>query len=275
MAYESAGFAELCTDGIFQDQATGDAVRIRRLSITKGDDGGGTQVIMYVSGASASGNTITIGGNAATIVSESETQIIFTTPAGAIGTEDVRITTAGALTDTLTDGWEYQDLASKPILTLIEEEIQTIIEGLDTVDGYNYSWNTVNIRDEAHNTFPSALVELVEEINIDPNNGSHSRAYLNRAEFRITAKGQISAEPDFSNGETPWNQIRFVHNKLLDDLKKAFGTNYSLNDSAHSILYNRSERNRQASGDIFRDANLVTFWTVQYMQDRQTPRQPV
>ena len=101
MPYESAGFAEICTDGIFQDQITGGPVRIRSISPIRGTIGGGTLVVMIIDDASASGNSITVDGNAATVISESESEIQFITPAGSEGAVSVAVLTADSRTDSI------------------------------------------------------------------------------------------------------------------------------------------------------------------------------
>ena len=56
---------------------------------------------MTITGTNLAGATaVDFGGNAATIVSDSATQIVVTDPAGTAGTVDVTVTTAGGTSAT-------------------------------------------------------------------------------------------------------------------------------------------------------------------------------
>jgi len=71
-------------------------------------------------------------------------------------------------------------MAGTPILTQIETNMQTLIEGMTVAGGYNYNWGTVNQRDYAKCKFPSAVIDLEpEELNMDEAGGMQADAYLN------------------------------------------------------------------------------------------------
>ena len=160
-------------------------------------------------------------------------------------------------------------MAGLPILSQIETALKSIIEALAPPD-YNYDWGTVNEPDMAHQSFPSALVELEpEETSLDDPNGAFAGAYYNEAMFRITVRGELSSEENVPNFA-----INDILNRALDDLKQAFGINYHLNDTANTIMYRRSVRITEQAGDRFIPKRLETFWSVRYAQDRQNPTQP-
>lgn len=160
-----------------------------------------------------------------------------------------------------------------PILTNAEAAMASMIVGMTTDGGYNYDWETVNHEDFAKSqdynayAFPRAMIYLEpEERNTDDPDGAWAGAYHNEAMFRIRVVGRLDeeyAEPLF--------EINKVLNKGLDDLKKLFGTNYSLNGTIETIMYRSSNRVRQENGDIMIPKVLDTFWMVRYSQDRTNP----
>jgi hypothetical protein len=157
-----------------------------------------------------------------------------------------------------------------PILTQIETNTAALIAAMTTAGGYNYNWETVNEEDLAKGEFPRACIYLEpEETNIDDANGISGNAYTNEAFFRIRVAGRLAEEKS-----TPMFEINKILNKALDDLKKLFGTNYSLGGVCDWIWYKSSTRLPMKSGDIFIPKELDTFWLVRYTQDRQNPTQP-
>jgi hypothetical protein len=156
-----------------------------------------------------------------------------------------------------------------PILTNIESNIKSLIESILSKNGYHYDWSSVNEEDLAKAIFPCAMVYLdPEETNLDNEQagGAHAGTYLNRVNFRIHVVGKLDLETKNPNFEA-----NAVLTKALDDLKKLFGINYSINDYADSFMYVRSERIRKQNGDIFIPCELDTFWVCQYMQLRNSP----
>jgi len=151
------------------------------------------------------------------------------------------------------------------ILTTIESEMKTLIEGMTTTS-YNYNWGTVNNPDMARQTFPSAEIMMTMETNVDDPGGGWAQAYSNEAEFQIKVIPELSAE-----AEVPVYAINIEYNKALDDLKKLFGINYNLNGNCCSIMYRSAERINSTAGDNFRPGYLDTRWLVRYSQDRLDP----
>ena len=73
------------------------APTIVSLSISEGTTAGGTSTV--ITGTSLSSATsVTVGGGAASIISNSSTEIVITTPVGIDGSKDVVVTTAGGST---------------------------------------------------------------------------------------------------------------------------------------------------------------------------------
>lgn len=152
---------------------------------------------------------------------------------------------------------------AEPILTRIESAIETLIKTMRTPT-YNYDWNCVNILDLAKCTFPSAVVILnPNEINID---NSADDLYQNEVTFDIEVIGSLSSEE-----QQPRIKINEVHNKCLDDLKKIFGINYSLNCTCDTIRYISSRREFRKNNDILLPGKLITNWKVSYCQSRIDP----
>lgn len=83
------------------------------LDVNTGPTAGGTAVTITLTGGGSVQGTgsVTIGGVVATIVSWSDTSIQVTTPAGALGAQDVVITSRDGLTQTLVGGFTYADPA--------------------------------------------------------------------------------------------------------------------------------------------------------------------
>jgi len=227
--------------------------------------GGGEGVIAGVNFA-ASGNTVTIDGNACDIVSESTTEIRFTFPADDAGSYTLQVTEpTNGTTDTATV--TYADPGT-PILTSAEAAMVTLIEGMTEAAGYHNDWGTADQQDRANMTYPAAFCELLpDEANEDDPDGAHASAYLNRAEFRV----RVWVEQSLA--ENPVTAVNAEYNKCLDDLKKVFGTGAgsTLSGTVQHIQYLRSERINQESGDVETPGYMDTYWSVLYHQDRTYP----
>lgn len=157
---------------------------------------------------------------------------------------------------------------SDPILTRIEEAMESLIKTMRYPE-YNYNWYTVNQPDLAKVTFPCATIKLdPQERNLDETNAAHAGCYYNEDLFIITVTGKLDTETDL-----PTFEINKIHNKALDDLKKIFGINNSIDDTADVILYRSAIRNIKRNGDIFVPGELITNWIVRYTQDRHNPTQ--
>jgi len=154
-----------------------------------------------------------------------------------------------------------------PILTKIEIKMYDLI-GAMRQGVYNFNWGSVNELDMAKMEYPSALIYLENENNTDEPDGAWGGAYLNEATFRIEVRAQLDKE--YSN---PVFEINAEFNKALDDLKKLFGNNWSLDGATGTIMYRGSERIEEKSGDILIPARLVTRWRCQYAALRTDPDQ--
>ena len=161
---------------------------------------------------------------------------------------------------------------AEPILTRIETNIETLIKAMRVSDGYNYDWLYANIPDMAKVQYPTALVTLNPDEVAGTDIGAHAGCYTCVDTFLITVVGTLLAEK-----EIPTFEINKIWNKTLDDLKKLFGTNYSLTVDGvcvcDTIQYISSRRVYKKNGDIFIPGHLESTWQVTYSQDRQQPTQ--
>jgi len=152
-----------------------------------------------------------------------------------------------------------------PFLTLIEEKMYELIAGMSIGD-YHFDWGTVNQEDYAKAVFPSALIYYEPEESLDEPDGAWGQAYFNQVIFRVEVVAKLEEEY-----ENPVFEINKELNKALDDLKKLFGKNWSLDGATDTIMYGGSERKEEALGDIFIPKRLITRWLCRYEQDRTSP----
>lgn len=154
------------------------------------------------------------------------------------------------------------------LLTDIESNMKSLIEGMTIAGGYNFDWGAANIEDEAQVVkFPSPLVFLTDLRNQDDvDTGAHAQSYRQLSVFQIVVRGQISSESN-----TPNFAINPFHNDALDDLLKLFGNNYSINSTCDVIFFRSMSRDIQRTGDRFRPTLLITNWDVYFQQDRTDP----
>jgi hypothetical protein len=152
-----------------------------------------------------------------------------------------------------------------PFLTQIEEKMYELI-GAMYFGPYHFTWGSVNEEDVAKNVFPSALIYLEDENNLDDKNGAWGGAYFNEVVYRIEVKAQLDRE--YSN---PVFEINKELNKALDDLKKLFGNNWSLDGATDTIMYIGSKRQQEKLGDILVPSKLITRWLCRYEQSRTSP----
>lgn len=154
------------------------------------------------------------------------------------------------------------------LLTTIESNIATLIQGMTIAGGYNYDWGESNVVDTAKiSVFPNAQIYLIDIDNQDDvDTGAHSQSYRQLGTFRIVVRGKLA-----SVASKPKNAINAEHNDALDDLLKLFGNNYSIDSSCDVIFFRRAVRDEQQSGDVYSDSDLVTSWDIYYQQDRVDP----
>jgi len=153
------------------------------------------------------------------------------------------------------------------ILTTMESAIKALIEGMTVGDGYNYNWGTVNEDDLALCTFPCAQVIIDEEENLDEPNGAAAGSYQNQVFLQIVCYNRMKAVND-----NPNFAVNADHNKMLDDLKKLFGTYPHANTTViNDFMYLGMEREIHSAGDIFVPGRLITRWRARYVQVRTDP----
>jgi len=157
-------------------------------------------------------------------------------------------------------------LATDAMLNRIEDAIKNRILGMKKGE-YNFTWGTVNEPDQVKQRLPSAEIRLIDENNIDDPDGAWSQAYMQECTYEILVRTHLNKEasiPDF--------EIDKELNLALEDLKKAFGTNYNLgNSTCAMIMYRNMRRITHASGDIITPKHMITSWRVTYTQDRESP----
>jgi len=90
---------------------------INSISPASGTTAGGTFVEIDGSGF-ASGSSVTVGGNVASVVSSASTKIIVTTPPHSAGTADVVVSNSGGTT-TLSAGYSYTSSAPPPSVSAV------------------------------------------------------------------------------------------------------------------------------------------------------------
>lgn len=153
-----------------------------------------------------------------------------------------------------------------PILTDIEEQMASMIAAMRKGDGYHYDWGSVNVSDKSLWTYPAALIYIDSEDNLDDNEGAWAQSYLQSCLFTIEVQTRLVEEY-----AQPLFEINKELNYALDDLKRLFGTNYSISGKCDLIMYRGMRRERISIGDMFIPKRMFTQWAVQYTQDRQDP----
>lgn len=158
-----------------------------------------------------------------------------------------------------------------PIITAIETQMKTLIEGMSISGGYQLDWAPINFEDRAledqvaYDVF--ACVYWLREVNQDEPDGLHFQAYHNIAEYSIEVRCPLTSE-----STNPLFDARPRLQLALSDLKKLFGTYSSLNaDNAAKTMYRSAEilDQGQVLGDRFTPYYLDARFHVWYFQDRQ------
>ena len=159
-------------------------------------------------------------------------------------------------------------LLTDPILTRIEIGMKEAIEGMKP-GTYNFDWGTVNEPDMAKQDFPSALITVEEEENVDEESGASALDYLNVVRFLVVVRARLQEEHNI-----PLYEINKELNLALDDLKKLFGITHSVAVGAcDQVMYEGMTREIERSGDLFIPKRMITRWRVDYSQDRSDPTQ--
>jgi hypothetical protein len=152
------------------------------------------------------------------------------------------------------------------ILDNIELQMKIAILGMTKVGGYNWDWQVVNQPDEATGPgYPRVNMESPAESNIDGTNTPNAQAYTNEVVFVLWVKGNQawSSNANFT--------IRSNLRSALDDLKRLFGNNSSVNNSCEEILYRSSQVVALNLNDVQRPSNMRVQFLVRYCQDRLNP----
>lgn len=162
---------------------------------------------------------------------------------------------------------------NQPITDKIELAMVSLIEGMRTTGGYNFSWQIANEEDISIEGFPRAVINPTDsladkETNMDTLSGIGSLDYTNEVLFTILVIGEldtVSINPNFD--------IRSNLRKALDDLKMLFGVHYTANDTCDNILYMGSQIEIIKRNDVQRPGQLRVIFKSIYSQDRQIPSQ--
>jgi len=160
-----------------------------------------------------------------------------------------------------------------PIISLIEQEIETFLASLTTVGGYRLNWAAVNYEDRAlednTNYGCFACVYFQSEENHDDVNTVHAGAYSNKATYTIECRVQLTSE-----STKPKFDVRKRLYLAQEDIKKVFGTYPSLNSVyASNVQYVGSDiiEDTLRRGDRFSPIMLEVTLDVWYFQDRTNP----
>jgi hypothetical protein len=161
--------------------------------------------------------------------------------------------------------------AAQDILTAAEARMVTLIEAMTTAGGYNFNWGNCNEKDQAKkDTFPNAEIYLPnEDGQDDPAEGVNANSYTNKTQVEIHVYGKnttLTDNPEFS--------INAEYNKAVDDLKRVFNTDPSLNGKVFTIEYLNWRREPKTLGEIITPSKLIARFVITYAQDRATPSLP-
>lgn len=149
--------------------------------------------------------------------------------------------------------------------------IESLIAGMRTVNGYNSDWNALPTaslaNDKNFQSFPCGEAIVVSEENDDPAN--FANAYTNRNIVEIIVKDDLSTVK-----KDPQRDIRSVYYADLEDLKKLFGVDTTLNDlGVETFHYMNMELVPHADKDYFTPKHMIVRFDMRYNQDRETPSQ--
>jgi hypothetical protein len=197
-------------------------------------------------------------------VMQGETNNILTLTNVAVEDSDVYSCVVSDDLDTDMVKTDYAALASS-LLDYIELNMKIKMLGMTITGGYNFDWKTVNQPDEALGDFPRAVIASPQENCIDEMIGQDTQSYANNVLFLVQVKGSQA-----------WNSnanfmIRSNLRLALDDLKRLFGQDTSINGTCEVVMYRGSQVININQNDIQRPSHMNTSWTVRYAQDRLEP----
>lgn len=162
---------------------------------------------------------------------------------------------------------------ANPIISLIEQEIETLLAGLSVATGFRLNWSPVNFDDRAienhtlYNCF--STVNFISEENHDDVNVTHGNAYSNKALYIITCRVPLTTE----STKPSYAQRKELY-KAQEDVKKVFGLYPQLNSVyATNVQYNSSQISDDTllKGDRFTPTMLEIYIEVWYFQSRINP----
>jgi hypothetical protein len=159
-------------------------------------------------------------------------------------------------------------MANDSILNEAILSASALIAAMRKVDGYNFDWGESNLEDMALATFPYAIIKIIVEECLDEENGAHACAFHNLVRLEIFIRQ--CADKENSN---PIYDVRVLFLQALDDLKKLFGTNGTLDGYVDCMLYVGAEFDLTKIGndDIFVPYEMKTNWKTRYTQSRFSP----
>jgi hypothetical protein len=145
--------------------------------------------------------------------------------------------------------------------TTISGEIATIISGMTTVGGYNYTWGTINQADRARvSAYPCALIRYNTETAVEGINGLYGfqeAEVIISVDYRITPT--LTVQPEITADS--------ALDMALADLIKVFGANNTgyLPLSKEAVLsFKSSEKIPDKRGNTYHPTSLVTKWNLFY-----------
>ena len=149
--------------------------------------------------------------------------------------------------------------------------IEALIAGMTTAGGYNSTWcalPTASLaNDKNFQSFPCGQAIVITE-DEDPD-AEFTQTYANQCIVEIMVKDDLS-----SVKADPQRDIRDVYYNDLEDLKKLFGQDTSLNDlGVNGFYYLGMELVNHEDKDYFTPKHMIVRFTMTYRQDRFTPSQ--
>jgi hypothetical protein len=152
------------------------------------------------------------------------------------------------------------------ILTEIENGIEQEILSIRKSNGYINNWGSVNEPDATKQVFPSAEIILMSEECQDEEDGVWAGGYNQHANYMIRVRAALDNEESI-----PLYSIQRSLNSALSDLKRKFGTKYTVSNYCDTIMYKGMTRITDNRNDVFRPKYMETLWLIKYTQDRKEP----
>jgi len=151
----------------------------------------------------------------------------------------------------------------------IMDELERLMKLMNTSNGYQYDWGTVEFPDESLQTLPAAFIFYEEEKNSDYDmQGREVTAESNVFFFKVTLYAQLST----STAARPRKDITDLLLNLKTDFKRLINNNNTMTDTCDDIAYIRSKPIIPDSNDALQPAQLDMFLRCQYQQYRNEPK---